>query len=725
MKKLLAVLVAMLMLVTAIIPLQGFAAGDDKGLEDAIKAAKSLIEVPEDYKIISSFGNEGDMDYWELYWSSKDDYTGSISVRIRNDGTLLWYDQYKREYYQDDGLKFPKVSRDEAKTIAENFIRKVNPSVIDNIKYYEVDQIQLGDNSYYFNYIRIENGVPYYNNSIYVAVNRNTGDVVSYNYYWTEGLEFPDASIVISVEEAQKAYMEKMGLELIYQSSNVKDELKVFPTYIPKYNNNSIGIDALTGERIEFGTRYIIYNTVSQVAMDQATKEMAGAGDGGEIRLSPEEEKEVREISKLISLEEAEKIARNSSEIGLDNEKMNLDRYILSRSWNNKDDLFWNLTFRNNPDVDEDEIYRYASVKINAKTGEIASFYISVPYNENDKAVDDSEAAKAAVEEFVKKFKPDKYQLVELDEEESDQPIILKSAELPKSYSFRFNRIVNEIPFPGNGFTVRYDAVRQKVTEFYMEWYDIDFPSLDGVISEEKANEALFQEVGLELQYKEVYPKDLEIRDYSDIKPEMKLAYVLKSGKPYNLDAYTGKILNYDGTPYKETKIPEYTDIEGHYAEKQINMLSEYGIGFEGSEFRPNQQIKQKEYFALLIKIINNYYSPGLSDVMDGEEVEKMYNYLIRKKIITAEEKDPEAFIKREDAIKYLIRAMKLDEVASIKGIYNFPFKDVEETNPDLIGHITLAYGMKIINGFDGYFNPKGEITRAESAVIIYNYLNR
>jgi len=724
-KKILAAVVATLMLATVIIPAQGFAAGEDKGLEDAIKAAKSLIEVPEDYKLTSSFGNEGDMDYWELFWNSKDDLGGSISARIRNDGTLLWYDQYKREYYQDDGIKFPKVSRDEAKTIAENFIKKVNPSAIDNIKYYEAGQAPLGDHSYYFNYIRVINDVPYYNNSIYVSVNRDTGDVVSYNYNWTEGLEFPDASEVISIEEAQKAYGEKMGLELIYQSSNVKDELKIFPVYVPEYDNNTFGIDALTGEKIEFGSRNIPYYIKNEMAMDTAMKQAAGAGDGGEIRLSPEEEKEVQEISKLIPLEEAEKIARDSSEIGLDNESMNLERYNLSRNWRNKDDIYWSLTFRNNPDVDGEEIYKYASVRINAKTREIISFYISTSYDEDDKAVDDKDTAKAAVEEFVKKFKPDKYELVELEDEEFDQPIILKETELPKSYWFRFTRKVDGIPFPGNGFSVTYDAVRQRVTEFSMEWYDVDFPSVDGAISEEKANEALFQEVGLELQYKEVYPKDAEIRDYSKVKPEMKLAYVLKSGKPYNLDAYTGKILNYDGTPYKETKISEYTDIEGHYAENQINMLSEFGIGFEGSEFKPNQQIKQKEYFALLVKIINNYYSPVLSDVMDEEEVERMYNYLIREKIITVEEKDPEAFIKREDAIKYLINAMKLSEVASIKGIYNYPFKDAEETNPDLIGHITLAYGLKIINGFNGYFNPTGEITRAESAVIIYNYLKR
>ena len=41
----------------------------------------------------------------------------------------------------------------------------------------------------------------------------------------------------------------------------------------------------------------------------------------------------------------------------------------------------------------------------------------------------------------------------------------------------------------------------------------------------------------------------------------MKLVYVLKSGKPFILDAYTGDVLGNDGKPYKEDKPAEYTDL--------------------------------------------------------------------------------------------------------------------------------------------------------------------
>ena len=57
------------------------------------------------------------------------------------------------------------------------------------------------DYAYSFSYTRVENNV--HNNTVNVSVNRDTGDV-TYNYNWTDGLEFPDTSNVISIEEAER-----------------------------------------------------------------------------------------------------------------------------------------------------------------------------------------------------------------------------------------------------------------------------------------------------------------------------------------------------------------------------------------------------------------------------------------------------------------------------------------------------------------------------------------
>jgi len=68
---------------------------------------------------------------------------------------------------------------------------------------------------------------------------------------------------------------------------------------------------------------------------------------------------------------------------------------------------------------------------------------------------------------------------------------------------------------------------------------------------------------------------------------------------------------------------------------------------------------------------------------------------------------------------------MKYGEVAEIKDIFNCKFVDKDEISPGLIGYVTIAQGFKIVGGHNGYFYPQKEFTRAEAAVMIYNYLAR
>ncbi|HHW00830.1 MAG TPA: peptidase M4 [Clostridiaceae bacterium] len=725
MKRKLAVILTIFMLVSVLAPMNSFAAANDKGLEKAIKTAKSYFDVPEDYKLVSSYGSYGDKTVWNLSWYSEKDLGGGIDASIDENGTLIRYNRYKPEFYQDTQRKFPSISKEEARKKAESFIKKVNPSAFSSVRYEEDNYNNLIDYAYYFNYTRVVNNVPYYSNNISISIHRDTGEIIDYYCNWTDGLEFPDASKVISIEKAQEAYGKEIGLKLMYQSAKVKDEIKVFPVYVPKYDNYSYAVDAVTGEKINISPIYEVYYGTSSYNMAMKEAAMMDAGSGGEIVLSPEEEKELNEISGLISLEKAEKIARDSKAIGIDKE-LKLEHYSLSRDWYDRNKILWTLNFVSNaPEKGE---YRYANVTIDARTGEIVRFYVSAPYNAEEKPKDDEAAAKAAVEKFLKEFKPDKFEQVELDENYNDNIIIMEGDEKPRYYWFHFSRQVDGIPFQNNGFSVNYDAVYQKVTEFSMDWYDVEFPSIENVVPVDKVYEVLFDQVGLELQYKDVYNKvkgEEYVRVSGKEKPEIKLVYMLKSNKPHIFDAYTGNIVSYDGTPYKENKPVEYTDIGGHFAEKQIKTLAEYGVYLEGKEFKPGEQIKQKEFFTLLTRTMPYYYGPILYADSSQEEIDNMYSYLIREKIITADEKNPEAAVSREDAVKYIIRSLKYNEVAEIKGIYNCPFDDEAEINPDLVGYVTIAYGLKIVNGSGGKFMPKKTLTRAEAAIMIYNYLQK
>jgi len=51
--------------------------------------------------------------------------------------------------------------------------------------------------------------------------------------------------------------------------------------------------------------------------------------------------------------------------------------------------------------------------------------------------------------------------------------------------------------------------------------------------------------------------------------------------------------------------------------------------------------------------------------------------------------------------------------------------EDEDERTPELKGYVAIAGGLKIVVGSGGKFYPKNNLTRAEAAVMIYNYLNR
>ena len=81
--------------------------------------------------------------------------------------------------------------------------------------------------------------------------------------------------------------------------------------------------------------------------------------------------------------------------------------------------------------------------------------------------------------------------------------------------------------------------------------------------------------------------------------------------------------------------------------------------------------------------------------------------------------------IAREDAIRYLLKAMGIGEVAEIEGIFVCDFKDADMISKGRIGYCAIAKGYNIIGGSDGMLYPKEKTTRAEALAMIYNYLTR
>ena len=270
------------------------------------------------------------------------------------------------------------------------------------------------------------------------------------------------------------------------------------------------------------------------------------------------------------------------------------------------------------------------------------------------------------------------------------------------SYGFQFIRKTNGIYVEDDRIFIGVDGVNKEVHSYSISWYKGELPSTDNIISLDKAYEVLWDQIGLELNYVKTY-------DYSNPnkpKSELKLVYALNRDKPPIISATTGEILDYTGQPYREVKAISYIDIDDSYAKDKIKTLGEYGVGFYEEEFKPKDKINQRDFIYLLWQSMNQYRYIDLSN-------EDIYKEFISMGYLKEEEKNPEAIVTNEEAVKYILRVMKYDKVAEIEGIYSDIFPDSKDISEGLKGYINIAYGLKILSEDDaGNIRPKYELNR-------------
>jgi uncharacterized membrane protein YkoI len=327
-------------------------------------------------------------------------------------------------------------------------------------------------------------------------------------------------------------------------------------------------------------------------------------------------------------------------------------------------------------------------------------------YNSDAKAAISKAEAMEIAKDFIKKQQPGKIDQVELINES------LKEGQ--PSYYFRFIRKINDIYVESDSINVTVDTVNREVSAYNFDWYNGVLPPKGEVIGLNKAYDILFNDIGFELKYATIY--DYEKSDNEN--KEIKIVYGINKRKPVNIDARTGNLLDSSGELYKDKKTFVYTDIDDSYAKDMINILAEYGVGFNTNSFKPKDNIKQKDFIYLLFKSMNSW-----RDIPE-DDIDKVYDEFIESNIIKADEKNLERIVTKEEAVKFIIRAMKYDKVADISNIFIDIFEDSKDISPNLKGYINIAYGLGIINGDgSGNINPKIELKREDAASIIYKYM--
>lgn len=711
MKKIISMLLVVTMIITCMVPVMASEkTTSDNALANAIKAVKEKIEIPSDCNKFNYYINsDGDLTTWALEWTSENGK--SINVSINQNNLIRSYYSFDRAASSDD-KKIPKYSEEQGRVIAEKFINKLDSKLLQQFKFTEKNNLYVSNSDYIFNYVRNVNGIQSSFNNISITVNKYTGAVKEYSCTYSSDVTFEDASKIISNEQAKKAFIDKLGLKIVYIIQEKDKKKTSFLAYVPKYSNKYI--DALTGK-----VEDVPVNFLNDMLKEKGTAyNLASyAGADAAVSLTPEELDAVKSMTGVMSKEDVDKKVRGISWFGIDN-GFKLTNSNLNKNWRDNESFVWYLNYIKEISKDKQQ---YINIQIDAKSGEIQSFSNNSEPEEGSKPRKTKEEAKAICDDVLKSLFSSKYDKLKYDDSYSNAV----EEKTQDYFTFRFARMENGIECSDNYVEVTYNNISGNVSGVNSNWINnVIFEAPKNTLAIDKIYDVLFDKIGYEVSYIKEIKDDNKDKIWSDNLNSFNaiLGYFINIDKPNIISATTGDILNNSGEIYKESKSVDYTDISGLKAENEIKILTQMSIRYTENELKPKESLLQKDYFILLSQLNNEFFYSR--DTLDDKAIEEMYDSLIYSGIITKEEKAPMSILTREEAAKYFVRFLHFKNVAEIKGIYKSSFKDANKINPNLLGYVCIASGLKAMNGNKGYFYPKNKMTRLDGLLSIYSYLN-
>lgn len=702
----------------------------EKALEAAIRAVKAKIKIPKEFSEFnySYYGtNSYSGVFWNLNWRTPDN--SYIDVSLDQNNNIINYSAYD---YSNGNRNIPSYLKEELQDEAEAFIKKIAPDIYPKINFVSSSYDSIYSNNYTYYFQRMEKGLIFPDNSVSIRVNAATGDIISASIEWLREARIPSGDVKLTKEQAAKIIGDNLNMKLTYKTNyyriyenNQNDYVKkAFLVYEPELSY--ISIDANTGE---------VYLTRSEwvemdLSRDEAKKEADTAADNlngvASEMLTDEEITKIRELEKLISRDKAIEIVTSNKYLHIDDNLLtytaNLNQTYTTKA---KDTSYvWRITLRDNRPVDyskEEGQYRaYANATVDAKTGKILSFNSSIK-NSYDYKTDkwlpievkyDRTYGQNILEKFLKSQVKSYFSKTKLVDQRDDYVAYYKEEDVPVygGYSYRYNRFNEGVEFSFNSISGSVDGVTGKIYKYSSNWdEDIIFESpknamtpkeaFDHYISKEGYN--LLYEINIINQYDPNYKSKEQYYDYSEA---YRVAYEIRPVyrpdiNPSHISPFTGEQLDYKGEVYVSSIPYLYKDIADTKENREILLLADMSIGFEGEYFNPDKLITEGEINQLLEKL--GYWNSD-SDKANAST-----------KLVT-----------REELAYDLVKRLGYEKIAIISGIYTTGFSDENTINPKYLGAVALAKGLEIFSVQENnLFNPKSNISRREAVDLLFNFV--
>lgn len=606
-------------------------------------------------------------------------------------------------YYQPaneaDALYPAKVTKDEARKIADDFLQKFfegeDYQVQDNPYSYFPQQLLTEPIRYSFSFARMENQVAVSDQWIEVSVLGN-GDVVNFYKSSTESGKstFDDVKLIKDKDEMTQKVKDNLSVDLYYQvnrdyqTGNRSVDLVYQPTAKLQ------GIHATSG-------KWLTANDYSTDLPEAAKTEKIVANP-----LPPKQNG--------ITLEEAKKIAEQLLAIQSDKVKLNINSVREEENYNGQ------------AVISVHYMYEYANggtgtnLEIDKQTGEVIQYndlkrevlenYEGQSKNEN--APISSQAALTQAVKYLKEWAPSHLHNYAMPLEE---PYF---EERLGSYHIVFPRIVNGIPVIGDQVMVSI-AADGSLNSLNIGYQEVDeWPSHENVISEEKAKTILKDALSLKLTYTK---QEQNKADHYELvyTPEF-------AEQPFSfLDATTGEW----NSLFTEASS---VTVSHPWAQDELNYLVGAKVLTikDPKNFDGDAGVSKGE----AIKVIMNSLTYFYEDHYLGNQVDKKqtftnidskhpyYSAIERAAelgVISSKDKtfDVDAPITKEELAVWHVRLLGLEQAAKDGNIYKLDFADADKVQKEYVGYVALANSLGLVKTDKNNFKPGQQVTYAELAV--------
>lgn len=676
-------------------------------LEKAIQNVKQNFTIPSSLtEFTSSFDSYDQRQRWHLSWSSQNEADGNFEAQVDAvSGDIV--NMHRWSQTDNSFSKTPSLSVLEARKIGQDLLAGLLPGKISSLKLQDDDSlIPLGayeSPRYTMTWKRAYQGIDVAMDYVHMEIDMQTGEVCSYILNWTDKT-FPSPANIITGEQARQVFISQDILKLQYIKPMLQGK-QAQPQLIYGIRHPSNGmIDALTGQALAVGGYdYCMQDAGWSSNMKAGNFELSG---GSTVELSPEEQKEINNSAQFISQPKAIELVKKWLPIS---DNMVLESASLQKDWRDNDTRLWRLSWSNNASEEGKQSYVWA--QLDAITGELLAFNQNLsPQKEFTNAdLVDQKTARALAEKFIKAIQPQHSSEIKLDEMNTQiRPMDMN----PPTWSFNYLRMVNGILCPDNGIEISIDAGSQQVTSYRLNWSKDNFPSRNGAIASNQANNIFLQAAPL-VPYYTMVPD-------SKGNEELKLVYLPETKDGFAMiDAQSGTALDREGKAIANNPRPYvFNDINGHFGEKEINLLGQAGIlGEYNPAFHPDENIELVELLRAMLSAKDGVYSvQGLNDKEVCKRCQNL-NWI---------EKDTpvDGNVNRELLARLMIRFLNIDFLSQAQDIYQVSYQDAAQMSPRLKAYAALCWGLGIMKADGKTFNPQHTVSRAEAAVALVNTLS-